>query len=76
MSRLCQERWNTLLSRLNLADDGITFAKLTAAYSKPTQTNMWPRVWPGWIALISPFLIETRLNWLSGFTMPDPTATR
>ena len=35
MSRLSQERWNTLLSRLNLADDDVTFAQLTAAYSEP-----------------------------------------
>lgn len=35
MSRLCQERWNTLLSRHNLADDGVTLTQLTAAYSEP-----------------------------------------
>lgn len=34
MSRLCQERWNALLSRLNLADDGVALTQLTAAYSE------------------------------------------
>ena len=35
MHKLSLIRWAALLSRLNLADDGVAFAQLTAAYSKP-----------------------------------------